>query len=274
MSEQTIDTGTSQLLYSIRDGVAIITLNRPEARNALSAEIGVALPAMIKRSLEDPEVGALLLTGAGTAFCAGGDVKGMGDKRKNADQPMEERVRLMQARHRSVTGTLVLSPKPTIAALPGPAAGAGLSLALACDMRIAAASTFVSTGYAKIGLSGDYGIAWLLSRAIGDARARELLLTCERVPVARAEQLGLINRVVADADLHAEAFALALSLANGPRLTLRDIKANLDDARAQDYLSAIDGEAVRMARSSQTADHKEAVRAFVEKRAPQFRDRF
>ena len=216
----------------------------------------------------------MLLTGAGTAFCAGGDVKGMGDKRKNTDQPIEERIRLMQARHRAVSGALVLSPKPTIAALPGPAAGAGLALALACDMRIAAASAFVSTGYAKIGLSGDYGIAWLLSRAIGDARARELLLTCERVPAVRAEQLGLINRVVPDADLRAQAFELARSLANGPRVVLRNIKANLAEARAQDYLSAIDGEAVRVVQSSQTDDHKEAVRAFMEKRAPQFRDRF
>ena len=269
---QSDQSANSQVLCEVREGVMVITLNRPEAKNALSAEIRDGLTSSIKRGLEDPEVGALVITGAGGSFCAGGDVKGMGDRR-NAEVPAEQRLKEMKARHRSTTGELVSSPKPTIAALPGPAVGAGLALALACDIRIAAASAFVSTGYAKIGLSGDYGIAWLLRRTVGETRARELMLTCERVPATRAEQLGLVNRVVPDAELQQQAFALAKSLANGPRLALRAIKANLDDAARQDYLGAIDGEAERLVPLSQTADHKEAVRAFVEKRAPVFRDR-
>ena len=272
MAEQTIDTGTNQLLCTIRDSVAIITLNRPEARNAYSPEIREALPAMINRMLDDPEVGALLLTGAGTAFCAGGDVKGMGDNKKIVITP-EAKMRESKARHRGLTGPLVAAKKPTIAALPGAAAGAGMALALACDIRIAAESAFLSTGYARIGLSGDYGIAWLLMRAIGEARATELLLTCERIDIARAERLGIINRVVPDADLQQKAFELARQLANGPRIALRNIKANIEDARRMDYLSAVDAEAERVYASSQTADHKEAVRAFVEKRPPVFRDR-
>jgi len=272
MSEQTVDTGSKELLCTIRDGVMVITLNRPEAKNALSAGIREGLQKSIARGMEDPEIGALIITGAGTAFCAGGDVKGMGDKRP-AVASVEQRVKEMQARHRATTGSLMTGLKPTIAALPGAAVGAGLALALACDIRIAASSAFVSTGYAKVGLSGDYGIAWLLRRAAGDARARELLLTCERVPAARAEQFGIVNRVVPDAELQAQAFALAKSLANGPRIALRNIKANINDAATQEYFEALDGEAVRLAPLSATADHKEAVRAFVEKRAPVFSDR-
>lgn len=273
MADQTIDTGTNQLLCTIRDSVAIITLNRPEARNAYSPEIREALPATINRMLDDPEVGALLITGAGTAFCAGGDVKGMGDNKKAVVTTPDEKMRESKARHRGLTGPLVAAKKPTIAALPGAAAGAGMALALACDIRIAAESAFLSTGYARIGLSGDYGIAWLMMRAVGEARARELLLTCERIDIARAERIGLVNRVVPDAELQQKAFELARQLANGPRVALSNIKANIDDARGRDYLSAVDIEAERVYASSQTADHKEAVRAFVEKRPAVFRDR-
>jgi enoyl-CoA hydratase/carnithine racemase len=273
MAETSIDTGTTQLLCSIRDSVAVITLNRPEARNAYSPEIRQALPAMIERCLDDPEVGALMITGAGTAFCAGGDVKGMGDRRQEAPQTPEEKLSSTRARHRRMTGRLATAAKPTIAALPGPAAGAGLALALCCDIRIAAQSAFLSTGYARVGLSGDYGIAWLMMRAVGEARARELLLTCERIDIARAERIGLVNRVVPDADLQDKAFELARSLANGPRIALRRIKENIEAARNRDYLEALDFEAKNVIETGQTADHKEAVRAFVEKRAPVFRDR-
>ena len=273
MADQTIDTGTTQLLCTIRDSVAIITLNRPEARNAFSPEIREALPTTVNRMLDDPAVGALLITGAGTAFCAGGDVKGMGDNRKVGEETPEARIRASKLRHRATTGPLVAAKKPTIAALPGAAAGAGMALAMACDIRVAAESAFLSTGYARIGLSGDYGIAWLMMRAIGEARALELLLTCERIDSARAERIGLVNRVVPDAELQQKAFELAKQLANGPRVALRNIKANLEDARRLDFLSAVDVEAERVYASSQTADHKEAVLAFVEKRPAVFRDR-
>jgi enoyl-CoA hydratase/carnithine racemase len=160
-----------------------------------------------------------------------------------------------------------------VAALPGPAAGAGLAIALACDIRIAAASAFVRTGYAGVGLSGDYGIAWLLARAAGPSRARQLLLTNERVPAARAEELGIIHGVVPDEMLREEAFALARSLAEGPGIAYRYIKDNLDEALELSYSAAIDREAERMLRAQGTEDHKEAVRAFVEKRKPTFQGR-
>src|SRR5882757_282843 len=139
-----IDTGTSELLCEIRDRVALITLNRPEARNALSDRLTPALRRMIKQCGDDPKVGALLITGAGTAFCAGGDVKGMGSNSTKAEIAIEERIADLQMKQRTLTGTLVAVRKPTIAALPGPAAGAGLALALACDLRIAAESAVIA----------------------------------------------------------------------------------------------------------------------------------
>src|SRR3979490_3569111 len=155
-TEITVDTGTNELLCVIRDRVAIITLNRPDARNSLSDELTPALRTMIKTCGENPDVGAFLITGAGTAFCAGGNVKGMGAHRdkKRLEMSYDEKVADLQERQRLLTGALVSVRKPTIAALPGPAVGAGLALAMACDIRIAAQSAFVSTGYLTAGISG------------------------------------------------------------------------------------------------------------------------
>jgi enoyl-CoA hydratase/carnithine racemase len=265
-----IDTGTTELLCSVEGGVALITLNRPEARNAMSDKLTPALRTQIRERGEDPDVGAILITGAGTAFCSGGDVKGMGGRGPRGQMTYEERLGDLRWRQAALTGALVAVRKPTIAALPGAAAGAGLAIALACDIRIAAQSAFVSTGYAKVGLSGDYGIAWLLTRAVGSARARELMFTAERVDAERCERIGLVNRVVADEKLRDEAFEFAKSLANGPRVALRNMKDNLDDALHIDYATALHREAERLVQASRTADHKEAVQAFVEKRKPVF----
>src|ERR1700742_1762430 len=269
----TIDTGTNELLCEIRDRVAIITLNRPEVRNAMSDNLTPALRTMIKSCGENPAVGALLLTGAGTAFCAGGNVKGMGAHRdpKRLAMSHDDKVADLQERQRLLTGALVSVRKPTIAALPGPAVGAGLALAMACDIRIAAQSAFVSTGYLRVALSGDYGIAWLLTRLVGTARARELMFTAEKMDAARCEAIGLVNRVVPDDKLQEEAFAMAKSLAAGPALALRYMKDNLDEALAFDFATARDHEAARLVRLTTTADHKEAVQAFIDKRKPVFK---
>jgi enoyl-CoA hydratase/carnithine racemase len=265
-----VDTGTSELLCEIRDRVALITLNRPEARNALSDRLTPALRRMIKQCGDDPKVGALLITGAGAAFCAGGDVKGMGSNSTKAEIALEERIADLQMKQRTLTGALVAVRKPTIAALPGAAAGAGLALALACDLRIAAESAIMATGYARIGLTGDYGIAWLLTRLAGTSRARELMFLSERIDARRCEALGLVNRVVPDADLRETAFALAKSLAEGPSIALAFMKDNLDRAVTSDFLDSMDQEAEKMVRAARTTDHKEAVRAFIDKRKPAF----
>jgi enoyl-CoA hydratase/carnithine racemase len=265
-----VDTGTSELLCEIRDRVALITLNRPEARNALSDRLTPALRRMINQFGDDPKVGALLITGAGTAFCAGGDVKGMGSNASNAETALEERIADLRTKQRTLTGALVAVRKPTIAALPGPAAGAGLALALACDIRVAAETAVMTTGYARIGLTGDYGIAWLLTQLVGMSRARELMFLSERIDARRCEALGLVNRVVPDAELRDTAFALAKSLSEGPSIALAYIKDNLDHAVTSNLLDSMDQEAENMVRSTRTTDHKEAVRAFVDKRKPAF----
>ena len=270
---QKIDTGTSELLSEIKARVAIITLNRPEARNALSDRLTPALRDQIKRFSDEPEVGAILITGVGNAFCAGGDVKGMGQNPERGEVPFEDRVADLRLKQRTLTGALVSVRKPTIAALPGPAAGAGLALALACDIRIAAETAILTTGYGRIGLSGDYGIAWLLIRLAGFSRARELMLLSERIDAWRAESLGLVNRVVPDDQLQEEAFTLATSLANGPSIAFGHMKDNLDHAANSSFLESLDVEAESMIRSSRTLDHREGVRAFSEKRSPNFRGR-
>jgi len=272
-NEITVDTGTNELLCVVRDRVAIITLNRPEVRNALSDELTPALRNMIKTCGENPEIGVLLITGAGNAFCSGGDVKGMGAHRdkKKLEMSYDEKVADLQERQRLLTGALVSVRKPTIAALPGAAAGAGLAIAMACDIRIAAQSAFVSTGYLRVALSGDYGIAWLLTRLVGTSRARELMFTAEKVDAARCEAIGLVNRVVPDDKLQDEAFALAKSMAEGPTLALRYMKDNLDEALLFDFSTARDHEAERLIRLTTTADHREAVQAFIEKRKAVFK---
>ena len=272
-SGKAIDTGTGLLLCDLRDGVATLTLNRPEARNALSDELTPALRRMILRLGNDPSVGALVITGAGPAFCAGGDVKGMGGDRgpgRRRDRTAGEAVLELQQRQRTLTGVLVSLPVPTIAALPGPAAGAGLAIALACDIRFAASSAFVTTGYARIGLTGDYGINWLLTRLVGTARARELMFTADRVDAETCERIGLVNRVFPDESLRAETAAFAARLAAGPREALALIKRNLERALTSDFLPALDREAEVLVRAAATEDHREAVRAFIEKRPPRF----
>jgi enoyl-CoA hydratase/carnithine racemase len=271
-TDTTIDTGTDELLCVIRDRVAIITLNRPEVRNAMSDRLTPALRTMIRTCGENPDVGVLLITGAGTAFCSGGDVKGMGAHRdpKKLAMSQDEKIADLQERQRLLTGALVAVRKPTIAALPGAAAGAGLALAMACDIRIAAESAFVSTGYLRVGLSGDYGIAWLLTRLVGTSRARELMFTAEKVDARRCETIGLVNRVVPDAKLQDEAFAMAKAMAAGPSIALRYMKDNLDEALAFDFATARDHEAERLIRTTMTSDHREAVQAFIDKRKAVF----
>ena len=268
---QAIDTGTGLLLGRLRDGVATLTLNRPESRNALSDELTPALRRMILRLGHDPSVGTLVLTGAGTAFCAGGDVKGMGgDPGRGTERSAGEAVLELQQRQRTLTGVLVGLPVPTIAALPGPAAGAGLAIALACDIRFAAASAFVTTGYARVGLSGDYGINWLLTRLVGTARARELMFTADHVDAETCARIGLVNRVFADESLRSETAAFAARLAAGPRQAIALMKRNLERALTSDFLPALDQEAEFLVQAAATEEHREAVRAFIEKRPPRF----
>lgn len=264
-----IDTGAPTLLCEIRERVAVITLNRPEVRNAMGEEITPFLRQQIRDRGQDERVGAIVLTGAGTAFCAGGNVKGMGANRAQTMTPAE-RIADLKRRERGLTGALRAVRKPTIAALPGAAAGAGMALALACDMRIATESAFLTTGYRNVALSGDYGIAWMLSQLVNTAKARELMFSAARIPAAEALALGLVNRVVPDADLQEAAFTWARDLATGPAAAMAAMKDNLDDAAVISFDEALDREAERLIPLQSHPDHREAVQAFIEKRKPRF----
>lgn len=264
-----IETGTGQLRCRVDARVAVVTLNRPEARNALTVEIKEGLRRLIPALGDDPEVGCVLLTGAGGAFCAGGDTKVMAE---GPPPEREPRVRILRREH-EVPAAIHRLAKPVIAALPGPAAGAGFALALAADLRIFAESAFATTAYARLGLSGDYGASWFLTRLIGPARAREVMFTAARLDAARCLELGLANRVVPDADLEQESTAWAREIAAGPPVALRYMKENLNRALTEDLQSCLDVEAERMVAGAFTDDYVEAVKAFTEKRPPRFRGR-
>jgi enoyl-CoA hydratase/carnithine racemase len=195
------------------------------------------------------------------------------DGTREAPRTREEVVEDLRVRQLALTGALYDFPKPTLAALPGPAAGAGLSIALACDLRIAAKSAFITTAFANIGLSGDYGASFFLTQLVGTARARELFYGAERIDAQRCEELGIVNRVVPDDQLRVEALAWARELASGPTAAYRQMKQNLDRALREDLSACLAGEAEGLVASASTEDHREAVRAFIEKRKPKFSGR-
>ncbi len=264
------ETGTPEVLCEVRERVATITLNRPEARNALTMEMKEALYRLVCDLEDDDEVGCLLLTGAGESFCAGGDTKRM--KQGGKPPVMEQRQRQLRWEH-ELPRRLYRGTKPSIAALPGAAAGAGCSIALACDLRIAAQEAMLVTSFARLGLSGDYGGTWFMTRLVGPAKAREIYFTAERVEADEAERLGLFNRVVPADELREASFALAAKIAAGPPIALRYMKANLNRALEEDLETCLRYEADRMVRGALTDDYTEAVAAFAEKRPPRFRGR-
>ncbi len=250
--------------------MATITLNRPDAKNALTMDMKEALYVLVRDLERDDEVGCLVLTGAGSAFSAGGDTKKM--QKEGKPPVMEDRQRQLRWEH-ELPRMLHRSSKPTIAALPGAAAGAACSLALACDLRIASEDAFLVTSFAKLGLSGDYGGSWFMTKLVGPAKAREIYFTSDRVDAATCLELGLFNRVVPKEALAEETFTLAAKIAAGPPIALRYMKANLNRALEEDLETCLRYEADRMVRGAQSEDYTEAVAAFAEKRAPRFRGR-
>lgn len=258
------------LLETVENGVATLTLNRPDRMNALSPELYGELLKALERLANEMSVGAVVLTGAGRAFCAGGDVKSMATR---APMTLEESHQDLRAKTES-SRLLHEMPKPTIAMVNGPALGAGLSLALACDLRIAAQSANFSTAFAKVGLPGDFGGSYFLTHLVGPAKARELYFTADTLDAAAALSLGIVNRVVPDAELGATVKEFAGRLGAGPRTAFRYMKANLNAAQRGSSLTEIlDQEGFGTARARSTDDYKEAVKAFGEKRKPVFTGR-
>ena len=270
-----LDTGTADLLAMLDAGVLTLTLNRPDARNAMSREMNTALQQQLASAELNPAVKCIVLTGAGKGFCAGGDVKGMaaaGDGTVGA-HTIDEAIHRQRINQRATAGKLFKMPKPTLAALPGAAAGAGLALALACDLRIMASNAILTTAFARVGFSGDYGGSYFLTQLVGTAKARELYFLSDRVSADEALRLGLANWVCAPDDLAARTQQIARRLAAGPTVAYRYMKENLNRALAGDVDDCMDLEATHHIHCGQTEDHGEATRAFVDKREPVFKGR-
>jgi 2-(1,2-epoxy-1,2-dihydrophenyl)acetyl-CoA isomerase len=279
MAKRTLETGTTDLIAYVEDGVAVLVMNRPERRNALSGAMLSGMSHVLSACETDSNVGCVVLTGAGGAFCAGGDVKGMaegtgGGSTAAVDADLDSRIHAQRISQRATAGRLYKMPKPTLAALPGAAAGAGLSLAMACDLRIAAEGAVMTTAFARVGFSGDYGGTYFLSQLVGSAKARELYYLSDRIDMKEALRIGLVNWVVPADQLEARAREIALRLARGPRVAYRYMKENLNRAAAgADVDDCLDLEATHHVHTGFTEDHREATKAFVEKREPVFRGR-
>lgn len=255
------------VLQNLDSGLLTITMNRPERRNALNVDMTLGLVAAARRAAEDHDVRAVLLKGAGGTFCVGGDVKSMAEGRA----PMSFENRMVNLRRgMEVSRILHEMSKPVVAQLDGAAAGAGLSIALSCDFRVASESAKITTAFAKVGLSGDYGGTYFLTQMLGSAKARELYLLSPILSAKEAYALGMVTRVVPDAEIDAAARELAMSLAQGPSITYGYIKRNINNAERLPLETCFDAEAFHHSRAGETADHKEAAKAFVEKRKPQF----
>jgi len=259
------------VLTSVSDRVATLTFNRPEKLNALSAElIAQSITALTEWS-RDPDIGAIVVTGVGRAFCAGGDVSAMGSQAA-VPLTLEQRIDGLR-RSQELSWLLYNLPKVTIAAVNGFAMGAGLGVCLSCDLRIAAESAKFGTAYAKVGLGGDFGITWLLTHSVGAAKAKELFFTADIIDAPEAHRLGLVNRVVRPDALASQVQEIAARVAHGALTSFRYMKANVNLAATTDFRALLDREAETHLRCGMTEDHREGVRAFLEKRAPNFTGR-
>jgi 2-(1,2-epoxy-1,2-dihydrophenyl)acetyl-CoA isomerase len=269
------------LLAERRDGVLYLTMNRPDRLNALSEQMVAELTEQLGRAASDADVGAIVLTGSGRGFCAGGDVRRMrerdetGSHGENGAQSggIEQRVAGILRGGLGASLMLHESPKVTIAAVNGPAAGAGLSIALACDIRIASDAARFGTAFARVGFSGDFGGTYFLTQLVGSAKARELYFSAEVIGAEEALKLGMVNRVVPAASLAEEVHAYAKRIAAGPRIAYSYMKQNLNLALHADARAVLEREAYGQALTDLTQDHKEAVKAFLEKREPKFHGR-
>jgi 2-(1,2-epoxy-1,2-dihydrophenyl)acetyl-CoA isomerase len=291
---------SEDVLFEKRDdGVALITLNRPDSLNAMGGDLMPMLAQYLNRCQHDTSVRCVVLTGAGRAFCAGGDVKSMQGggvgantgngastplappteiqapvpapaERRSAFNALDPSVGMLRESQMRTSYVLHTMGKPTIAAVNGHAVGAGLSLALACDLRIASDKAKFGTAFRNVALSGDFGGSYYMQRLVGMGKARELYLTAEIIEADEALRIGMVTRVVPHDSLMDEAMAWAQKMASGPTAVLARTKENLNLGEYSDLRTLLDQEAFYQRLTSLTNDHREAVKAFVEKRQPKF----
>jgi 2-(1,2-epoxy-1,2-dihydrophenyl)acetyl-CoA isomerase len=272
-----LDTGSDDLLAELaeeNDRVVVLTLNRPERRNALSKDMLAALARMLDYCDANAAVRCIVLTGSGKAFCAGGDVRRMAsDGGATFGAAFDTQLASQRQSQRATVGRIYRMSKPVIAAVPGAAAGAGMGLCMACDIRIASDNALMTTAFAGVGLSGDYGLPWLLNQQLGRARALELLYFSDKLSAQQCLALGLVSRVVPEAQLRATTLEVASRLANGPSIAYGYIKENVNAAGSKGLEDFMDGEVMLQLLAAGTEDHREAAHAFVEKRAARFKGR-
>ncbi|HEY7270760.1 MAG TPA: enoyl-CoA hydratase-related protein [Dehalococcoidia bacterium] len=268
-----------EVLFDKRaDGVGLITLNRPDSLNALTGEMFAGLGGYLDDCERDAAVRCVALTGAGRAFCAGGDVKAMaaaasGGARGESSvaETLERWAAELRHWHDATSLRLHTMPKPVVAIVNGHATGAGMALALACDVRLCSDRARFGTAFRNVGLSGDFGLSYFLPLVAGTGRARELFFTAEVIDAAKALEYGIANRVFEHDSLTDEALAFCAALAAGPTGAFGRMKANLNLAESGSLQAVLDQEAFSQRLNRLSADHKEAAAAFVEKRQPQFR---
>lgn len=273
----------AELLVEQDEGVLSLTLNRPDALNAMTTAMSARLGSALALAARDPRVRVVTITGAGRAFCAGGDLKARGSADASdplaadlGDDPVWNAPELRQGRMIEGARSLLhlhTMAKPTVAIINGLAFGAGFAPALACDIRYMAESAWINLAYADQALSGTSGLAWLLTRVVGTARARELMFFPRRIPAHEALQLGLVHHVVPDADLRAQATVAVRKLASGPTVAYGHIKENLNAALTGDMQRTLEMEARNYVLCHQTQDYPEAMAALRDKRPPRFKGR-
>lgn len=268
------DTSVEDDVHGQVEGrIGTITLNRPDRRNALSDAMIAGLESLLDTMQESDEVGVIVITGAGKAFCSGGDVQDFdakGGEGGGSDEVDADAVEAQRRAQRATVSKIYRSKKPVIAAIPGAAAGAGLGLALAADFRIGSERAVFASAFVAVGLAGDFGVAWLLNDIVGPVRARELMLLNPRVRAEEAKELGLLNEVVPEDRFESRVRELAEQLAAGPALAYEYMLDNLDRAPLVSLEESMDAEVPLHKKTGLTEDHIGAVRAFVEKRQPVF----
>lgn len=273
MPDKQIDTGTDELLASQNGAVLTLTMNRPDARNALTFPMAKALAAQLSSAEVNDSVRCIVLTGASNSFCAGGDIKGLAWSADTKAGSPEAIILRQRQLHHDTAGKLHRMPKPTIAAINGAAAGAGLSLALACDLRVMADSAVMMTSFARVGLSGDFGGTYFLTHLVGPAKAKELYFMSSRLSATDAQALEMTNWVASGDEFAVRVAEIAYKLANGPTIAFGYMKQNIGRAVETSLEECMDMEATHLLDCFQTTDYREAIAAFIGKEEPVFKGR-